>query len=62
MSVLSVLLFIGLEVVLTPWADNKGLWTAFIAYVLLRGLSLYAYLPRLKKSFGKPIKPAAGPL
>lgn len=46
-SIVSVLLFIGIGLLLVPWGNNQGLWLAFIAYVLIRGISLLAYLPRL---------------
>ncbi|WP_207910340.1 MATE family efflux transporter [Anseongella ginsenosidimutans] len=53
-SIASLLLFIGLEIVLTSWTHNNGLWLAFIAYVFIRGITLYLYLPRLMESFRKP--------
>src|SRR5690606_12969412 len=46
-SIVSVLLFIGIGLLLVSWGNNQGLWLAFIAYVLIRGISLLAYLPRL---------------
>lgn len=46
-SIISVLLFIGLGLTLVAWKGNQGLWLAFISYVLVRGISLLAYMPRL---------------
>lgn len=46
-SIISVLIFIGLGLALVTWKGNQGLWLAFIAYVLVRGVSLIAYMPRL---------------
>ena len=51
-SIISVLIFIGLGLALVIWKGNQGLWLAFIAYVLVRGISLLAYLPRLLNKRG----------
>ncbi|HKY95921.1 MAG TPA: MATE family efflux transporter, partial [Kiloniellales bacterium] len=44
---LSLLVFLGLVWVLLPSAGNHGLWIAFLAFMLARGLSLGALLPGL---------------
>jgi len=50
-SILSLLIFIGAEMLLTSWMGNRGLWTAFVVYVLVRGITLSAFLPRLLRGF-----------
>lgn len=56
-SLLSVLLFIGLGLALVTWKGNQGLWLAFSVYVLVRGISLLAYMPKLldKLSDNRPV-------
>lgn len=49
-GIISLVLFIGIGLLLVAWGNNNGLWLAFIAYVLVRGMSLAAYLPRLLSS------------
>jgi MATE family multidrug resistance protein len=44
---LALLLFLGLIWVLLPSAGNHGLWIAFLAFMLARGLGLGALLPGL---------------
>lgn len=50
-SILSLLIFIGAEMLLTSWMGNRGLWTAFVVYVLVRGITLSVFLPRLLRGF-----------
>ena len=52
-SIVSLVFFIGLEILLTSWNGNHGLWMAFISYVLIRGITLYAYLPRVIAGFSR---------
>lgn len=52
-GIVSLLFFIGLCFLLIPRYSNQGLWLAFSAYVLMRGVTLYAYMPRLLRGFGK---------
>lgn len=52
-GIASLLFFIGLCYLLLPRYSNQGLWLAFTAYVLVRGITLYAYLPRLMKGIGR---------
>ena len=44
MMVLSLVLFVGLELVLVPLIGNHGLWLAFLAFLGARGLFLYLLL------------------
>jgi len=48
-SVFSCLVFIGASRLLVPIAGNTGLWTAFILYVVVRGIALGAHLPALRR-------------
>ncbi len=50
-SVFSFLFLIGLGTLLTAHWGNTGLWLAFIGYVIVRGISLAFYLPRVKAIF-----------
>lgn len=43
--------FLICSIVLTPRYGNTGLWLAFIGYVIVRGLSLAYYLPRVRVLF-----------
>lgn len=53
-GIISLTLFVGAGFFLVSWGSNKGLWLAFIAYVLVRGISLSAYLPGLLSSLKAP--------
>lgn len=46
-AILSTLLLIGLSLFALPRWGNDGLWLSFIAFVVIRGISLGAFLPRL---------------
>lgn len=46
-SLISVAIFIGAGLALVKWNGNQGLWLAFIIYVLVRGISLLAYMSSL---------------
>lgn len=52
-GIVSLMVFIGLGLLLVGRTGNQGLWLAFIVYVLIRGITLYAYFPRLMKSLGR---------
>ena len=41
--------FLGLSWVLVPALANHGLWIAFVAYVVLRALTLGRRLPALRR-------------
>jgi multidrug resistance protein, MATE family len=47
-SIMSVAVFLGASLVLTPVYQVTGLWAAFVIYVLARALTLAAYLPALR--------------
>jgi MATE family multidrug resistance protein len=49
-SALSALCFVAFTFPLIDGWENAGLWAAFVAYVLLRGLSLLAALPALRRT------------
>jgi MATE family multidrug resistance protein len=49
-SIQALLVFVGLSWVLVPVWGNHGLWLAFIAYVVLRALTLLRVLPALRGS------------
>lgn len=55
-SVFSLMVFIACSAVLTAHFGNAGLWLAFINYVLVRGLSLAYYLPRVAARFAKRLR------
>lgn len=44
-SLIALCIFIGAAMFLTSNYGNSGLWTAFIIYVVVRGLALGAYFP-----------------
>lgn len=46
-AALSVVALMTLSLILLPRWGNEGLWVAFIAFVVVRAVSLGAYLPRL---------------
>lgn len=53
-SIFSLLLFLAFSFLLTVSAGNAGLWIAFIGYVIVRGVSLAYYLPRVTALFARP--------
>lgn len=50
-SIFSFLLFISAGFSLVPSMGNRGLWLAFILYVVARGISLMNYIPRILSAF-----------
>lgn len=52
-SIFSVFTFLAFSTLLSWHFGNKGLWIAFIIYVSVRGLSLYYYMPRIRRLFTK---------
>lgn len=55
-AAISVVALIALSLVLMPLWGNDGLWVAFVAFVVVRALSLGAYLPRLlREAKGQPV-------
>lgn len=46
-SIISLILFVGASFILTDDFGNRGLWISFIFYVIVRGISLGLYLPKL---------------
>ena len=52
-SALSSLLFIALSYVFIDAWGNAGLWSAFIIYVVLRGVFLMLYYPALRQSLNQ---------
>ena len=57
-SVFSLLFFLTLCWLLAPRWANAGLWVAFTAYVIVRGLSLAYYRPRVDALFVPEAPPA----
>lgn len=51
-SLLSFATFLLASLALVPRAGNRGLWTAFILYVVVRALTLAAGYPALRRSLG----------
>src|SRR5690625_6306925 len=49
-TVLSFIVLIGLGTFTTHQFGNIGLWIAFIAFVIVRGLGLGLYLPKLMRT------------
>lgn len=49
-SFLAVAGFLAVAAVAAPWWGNTGLWLAFIAYVVLRAVTLGAYYPALVRT------------
>ena len=49
-SIASTGLFVPCAWLLTAWADNHGLWLAFIAFVVARALALGACYPALRRT------------
>lgn len=50
-TIIALIVFIASGTFLTVQYGNAGLWIAFILYVVVRGLALGLYFPRLVKSF-----------
>lgn len=50
-TIIALIVFIASGTFLTVQYGNSGLWIAFILYVVVRGLALGLYFPRLVKSF-----------
>lgn len=46
-SILSLIVLIGVGTLLTQYYGNVGLWISFIIYVIVRGVSLGLYMPKL---------------
>ncbi|HLW14523.1 MAG TPA: MATE family efflux transporter [Flavobacteriaceae bacterium] len=46
-SILSLIVLIGIGRLLTQYYGNVGLWISFIIYVIVRGVSLGLYMPKL---------------
>lgn len=46
-TLISLVIFIGSAMLLTRDYGNSGLWIAFIIYVVVRGIALGAYYPRI---------------
>lgn len=46
-SIISLIFFVGASFFLTDCFGNRGLWISFIFYVIVRGISLGLYLPKL---------------
>lgn len=53
-SIISLVVLIGIGTLLTNYYDNAGLWIAFIIYVVIRGVSLGAYMPKLMREVFNP--------
>lgn len=50
-SIISLIVFITVSYFLMGSFENVGLWIAFIIYVMIRGLTLIMYFPRVLKIF-----------
>ena len=50
-TIMALVAFIGLGLVLVNYYGNSGLWLAFIFYVVVRGLALGFYYPKILKLF-----------
>ena len=59
MMVVSTLAFVLIWWLATPWLANHGVWLALIAYFVIRGATLWAFVPRLSaRTFdGSPASP-----
>lgn len=56
-TLLALVVFIALGTYLTDLYANKGLWLAFIAYVVFRAIGLLLYLPKVLSAMNKKIAP-----
>lgn len=59
-SVLACLAFIGSTYLTVPPWGNRGLWIAFLGYVVARAIALGAYYPGLRASVGTGASAGAG--
>ncbi|MEO5789100.1 MATE family efflux transporter [Gelidibacter sp.] len=50
-TILALIAFIGLSLILVRYYGNAGLWLSFIFYVVVRGVALGAYYPKILKVF-----------
>jgi MATE family multidrug resistance protein len=48
-SLFSLLIFLAVAQLLTPFAGNRGLWIAFIVYVVARAICLGFHFPQLRQ-------------
>lgn len=53
-SIASTAAFVVGAHVLTRWADNRGLWLAFIGFVIARAVALGVCYPRLRRGLTSP--------
>jgi len=60
-ALISLVIFLGASWLLVPGWANTGLWVAFVVYVVARGLTLLACLPRLRRSVARSDPAAALP-
>lgn len=59
-SLLSTGVFVAAAHWLARWDGNRGLWTAFIVFVVARALALALFYPALRRSIAaRPLTPAA---
>lgn len=52
-TLVSMVAFIGLGVVLVQYYGNDGLWLSFVFYVVVRGVALGSFFPRILNRFEK---------
>lgn len=53
-SAAALVVFLGLSWALVPAAGNRGLWLAFVGYVVARALTLGVGYPALRRAVGPP--------
>lgn len=46
-SIISLIVFVTMSLIFMKHLGNQGLWIAFIFYIIVRGISLFLYLPKL---------------
>lgn len=51
-TVLALISMLATGYALTPWLDNKGLWLALIVFVIVRGVVLSIYYPKVVQRHG----------
>jgi len=51
--VISFLIFLGAAIALERGLGNHGLWCAFCAWMVMRGITLAMRLPRIERLFGE---------
>lgn len=49
-AIVSVAIFAGLSVVLTPRWESSGMWVAMVAWIIMRTLTLGYYFPRIRRN------------